>query len=94
MDMVPTAISVQTCRFCLSPNEQTKSFFERFNSEVLSSILNGLLGIQLDPSDQYSNICEKCTSKVELIFSLMTEFRKANELFCSLVEQKQQNDIK
>uniref|UniRef100_A0AAG5D2Y0 C2H2-type domain-containing protein n=1 Tax=Anopheles atroparvus TaxID=41427 RepID=A0AAG5D2Y0_ANOAO len=24
----------------------------------------------------------------------MTEFRKANELFCSLVEQKQQNDIK
>ncbi|XP_058062516.1 uncharacterized protein LOC131212607 [Anopheles bellator] len=88
MDTFPREITERTCRFCLKQTARITPLFDRFAPEEVGEHLQALLGLQVAPDDKHLNVCRKCERQLKLIFSIMVEFRKANELFCALLKKQ------
>uniref|UniRef100_A0A182JR55 C2H2-type domain-containing protein n=1 Tax=Anopheles christyi TaxID=43041 RepID=A0A182JR55_9DIPT len=89
-----TELCPTTCRFCLACDVTTRCFFEAFSSEKQQQ-LQALLGIEILPSDEYSNVCTECENNIGFVHSIVKGIQSVNKLFHALryVNKLQQNDV-
>lgn len=78
----------ESCRLCLSASEPTSPIYERLSLAEITELLLDSLGIQISNSEEYANICHGCEMKAKLMYTIYNEFRQADKLFCSFLDQK------
>ncbi|XP_055638470.1 zinc finger and SCAN domain-containing protein 2-like [Toxorhynchites rutilus septentrionalis] len=83
MEIVP-----ESCRLCLSSDGPTFPIYERLSLIEITELLQDILGIQINYSEEHINICNGCEVKAKLMYSIVFEFRQSDKLFCFFLEQK------
>uniref|UniRef100_A0A182PGX2 C2H2-type domain-containing protein n=1 Tax=Anopheles epiroticus TaxID=199890 RepID=A0A182PGX2_9DIPT len=73
------------CRFCLTSDGFTRNFFEVYNSEKECLRVQEILGIAIHPSEDFTNICGECEGNIRMVQNIVSEIRKINELFQTLI---------
>ncbi|XP_053696026.1 zinc finger protein 436-like [Sabethes cyaneus] len=83
MEIIP-----ESCRLCLSNSAATYPIYERLSLAEIVELLQDTLGIQISNSEEYINVCNECEMKAKLMYTISSEFRTSDKLFCSFLEQK------
>ncbi|XP_050085177.1 zinc finger protein 436-like [Anopheles aquasalis] len=87
MDSFTPKITTETCRFCLRDDGSVLRLFDCFAATENTELLQTIAGCEITHEETHQNICLKCVQQMKLAMGIISEFRRANKLFCSLLEK-------
>ncbi|XP_035774789.1 zinc finger protein 436-like isoform X2 [Anopheles albimanus] len=87
MDSFTPKITTETCRFCLQDDKLVLRLFDCFDAMEKAELLQTITGCEITPEETHQNTCPKCVQQMKLAMDIITGIRRANKLFCNLMEK-------